>query len=55
MNIVNLKRIKYHLFLGKKKSLSIVCSKCGCEYEKIHKKEESTEVLKIIGLITNIR
>ena len=37
-----------------KKSLSIAYSKCGQEYEKIFKKEESIEILKILGLITNI-
>ena len=35
-------------------SLSIVCSKCGHEYEKIFKEEESIEILKILGLIINI-
>ena len=35
-------------------SLSIVYSKCGHEYKKIFKEEESIEVLKILGLINNI-
>ena len=35
-------------------SLSIVYSKCGYEYEKIFKEGESTEILKILGLITVI-
>ena len=36
------------------KSLSIVYSKCGHEYEKIFKEKESTEILKIFGLIHHI-
>ena len=35
--------------------LSIVYSKCGQEYKKIFRKEESIEILKIIGLVTNIK
>ena len=35
-------------------SLSIVYVKCGNEYEKIFKEEESIEVLNILGLISNI-
>ena len=34
--------------------LSIICSKCKNENEKIFKKEESTEIRKILGLIENI-
>ena len=34
--------------------LSIICSKCKTEPEKIFKEEESIEILKIIGLINNI-
>ena len=34
--------------------LSIICSKCGNEDEKIFKEEESIEELKILGLIENI-
>ena len=34
--------------------LSIICSKCKNEEEKIFKKEESNEILKILGLIQNI-
>ena len=30
---------------------SIICSKCNNEEEKILKKEESIEILKILGLI----
>ena len=32
-------------------SLSIGYSKCGHEYEKMFKKEESIEILKILGLL----
>ena len=35
--------------------LSINCSKCENEDEKILKEEESIEVLKIFGLIKNIQ
>ena len=35
-------------------SLSIVYSKCGHKYEKLFKKEESIEILKVLGLINNI-
>ena len=34
--------------------LSIICSKCKNEDEKIFKEEESIEILKILGLISNI-
>ena len=34
--------------------LSIICSKCINEDKKIFKEEESTEILKIFGLIENI-
>ena len=34
--------------------LSIICSKCKNEDEKIFKEEESTEISKILGLINNI-
>ena len=34
--------------------LSIVCSKCKNEVEKIFKEEESIEILKVLGLIENI-
>ena len=44
----------YRILKKKTLSLSIVYSKCGHEYEKIFKEEESTEILKILGLIDNI-
>ena len=34
--------------------LSSICDKCTSEYEKIFKVEESIEILKILGLISNI-
>ena len=34
--------------------LSIICSKCKNEDEKIFKEEESIEIIKILGLIENI-
>ena len=34
--------------------LSIICSKCKNEDEKIFKEEESIEILKILGLRNNI-
>ena len=44
INIENFKRLKYHIFFLKKTlNLSIVYSKCGHEYEKIFKEEESIE------------
>ena len=34
--------------------LSIVCTMCKSEDEKIFKEEESIDILKILGLIENI-
>ena len=47
---------KYRKFKNPKKALHlpIVYSKCGHEYEKIFKEEDSIEILKVLGLITNI-
>ena len=52
INIKYFKKLKYHIFL-KALYLSIVYSKCCYEYEKIFEKEESIEILKILGLIIN--
>ena len=41
-------------FLIKTLVLSIICSKCNNEDEKLFKEEESTEILKILCLIKNI-
>ena len=54
---------KYKKFEKPKKSyllektlvLPIICSKCKNEEEKLFKKEESMEILKVIGLIENIQ
>ena len=49
----NLKTLKYHIFL--KNITSFCCyNKCGHEYKKIFKEEESIKILKILSLITNI-
>ena len=39
----------------KKSILSIICRKCKNEEEKIFKKEELIEILKILCLIENIQ
>ena len=41
-------------FVTKTLLLSSICTKCGSEGEKIFKKEESIEILKIFGLVENI-
>ena len=46
-------KLKIYL-LEKTLVLSIICSKCKNEDEKIFKEEESIEILKISGLINNI-
>ena len=45
---------KISYLLEKTLVLSIICSKCKNEGGKIFKKEESVEILKILGLIENI-
>ena len=35
-------------------NFSIICSKCENEYQKIIKKDESIEMLNILGLFKNI-
>ena len=45
---------KISYLLEKTLVLSIICSKCKNEDEKIFKEEESIEILKILGLISNI-
>ena len=45
---------KMSLLLEKTFVLSIICSKCKNEDEKIFKEEDSIEILKILGLIKNI-
>ena len=46
-----LEKLKISYLLVKTLVLSIICSKCKNEDEKLFKKEESIEILKIIGLI----
>ena len=45
---------KISYLLEKTLVLSIICSKCKNEDEKIFKEEDSIEILKIISLIINI-
>ena len=45
---------KISYLLEKTLVLSIICSKCKNKDEKIFKKEDSIEILKIVGLIKNI-
>ena len=49
-----LEKSKIQYFLEKTIFLSIICSKYKNEDEKLFKEEESTEILKILGLIGNI-
>ena len=53
INIENLKTLKYY-DLKNTLNLSIFYSKCGHEYKKIFKEEDSIEILKNLGLSTNI-
>ena len=54
-SIKSLKTLKHQIFSKKRYFfLSIICSKCGNEDEKIFKEEESIVILKILGLIINI-
>ena len=46
--------ILFYFNLEKILVLSIICSKCKSEDEKIFKQEESIEILKVLGLINNI-
>ena len=45
---------KISYLLEKISVLSIICSKCKNEDDKIFKEEESIEMLKLLGLINNI-
>ena len=45
---------KISYLLEKTLVLSIICSKCKNEDEKLFKKEKLIEILKIFGLIENI-
>ena len=45
---------KISYILEKILALSIICSKCKYEDEKVFKEDDSLEILKILGLIENI-
>ena len=47
----NFEQTKIPYVLKKALALSVICSKCKNEDEKIFKKKESTMILKILGLI----
>ena len=48
--------LRYHTSYKEKiLVLSIICSKCKNDDEKLSKQEESIEILKILGLIENIQ
>ena len=53
INVKNLKSLKYPR-LKKTLDFYFVYGKCGHEYKKIFKEEESIDILKFLGLITNI-
>ena len=53
MNIENLKTLKYHIFLKKQIFLLFTVS-VAMNIKKIFKKEDSFEILKVLGLITII-
>ena len=46
---------KISYILEKTLVISIICSKCKNEDEKIFKEEESIEISKILGLFKNIQ
>ena len=50
-----LKNSKYIIYFQKKLDLSIFYTDCSHEYKEIFKEEEPIEILKILGLITNIK
>ena len=49
-----LKKTKVSYIFKNPLRFSIVYSKCGHEYQKIFKEEESIEISKILGLTNNI-
>ena len=54
ITIENLLSLKHQIFFDKTLVLSIICSKCCIDNDKIFKEEESLETLKILGLLDNI-
>ena len=53
-NYEKIEKSKISNILEKTLVLSIICSKCKNEEEKIFKEEESIKILKILCLIENI-
>ena len=51
---IKIKMKKFMVLFVIRLVLSIICSKCENEYDKIFKEEESIEVLKILDLSKNI-
>ena len=51
---MNLKSLKYYIFVIKHYLFLVFVIKLGSEDEKIIKEGESVEILKIIGLINNM-
>ena len=49
-----MKNLKDHTSQIKTLVLSIICSKCKSEDEKIFKEEQSIEILENLGFINNI-
>ena len=49
-----MKNLKYYTSWKKTLVLSVICSKCKNEDEKIFKEEESIEILKVLGLISTL-
>ena len=53
-NYRKLKKPKISCIFKKALVLSIICSKCKNEDEKIFKEKKSNEILKVLSLIENI-
>ena len=53
-NYKEFKKSKISYICYKTLRLSSICNKCGSEDEQRFKEKESIEILKILGLITNI-
>ena len=49
------RKSKMSYLIEKTLVLSIICSKCKKEDEKVFKEEDSTEIIKILGLFYNIK
>ena len=53
-NYRKIEKTKTSYLLGKRSVLSIICSRCKNEDQKLFKEEASIEILKNFGLIENI-